>query len=75
MSKLDKLEMAIRLIANCKLCYGKGYHGFANGEDYEVEDCECNIYGIILDEDGDVIYDNGLSTESELAIFATMEAK
>ena len=74
MNKLDKLELAIRLIANCKLCYGKGYFGFANGEDYEVEDCECNIYGIILDEDGDVIYDNGLSTESELSIFATMEA-
>ena len=74
MKNTDKLELAIRLITNCKLCYGKGYFGWANGEDYSVEDCECNIYGIILDEDGDVIYDNGLSTESDLAIFATGEA-
>ena len=74
MKNLDKLELAIRLIANCKLCNGKGYFGWANGEDYDVEDCDCNIYGIILDEDGDVIYDNGLSTEYDLSIYATSEA-
>jgi hypothetical protein len=32
----------------------------------------CNPYGIILDDDGDVIWDNGLLSEHEL--FATMEA-
>ena len=70
---MDKLEYALRTIANCDFCYGKGYIGFANGEDYDVEDCECNIYGLILDEDGSVIYDNGLLSEPQL--FATMEAK
>jgi hypothetical protein len=69
---MDKLEYALRTIANCDFCYGKGYIGFANGEDYDVEDCECNIYGLILDEDGSVIYDNGLLSEPQL--FATMEA-
>jgi len=69
---MDKLECALRTIANCDFCYGKGYIGFANGEDYDVEDCECNIYGLILDEDGSVIYDNGLLSEPQL--FATMEA-
>ena len=68
---MDKLEYALRTIANCDLCYGKGYHGFANGEDYDVEDCECNPYGLIL-EDGEVIWDNGLLSEPEL--FTTMEA-
>ena len=69
---MDKLEYALRTIANCDFCYGKGYIGFANGEDYDVEDCECNIYGLILDEDGSVIYDNGLLSEPQL--FSTMEA-
>jgi hypothetical protein len=69
---MDKLEYALKAIANCDLCYGRGYHGWANGEDFDVEDCECNIYGIILDEDGSVIYDNGLLSEPEL--FLTREA-
>jgi hypothetical protein len=73
--KLDKLELALRLIANCSLCEGKGTYYYGNGEDYyDAESCECNIYDIILDADGDVIYDNGLSSESELSIFATAEA-
>lgn len=68
---MDKLEYALRTIQNCDLCYGLGYHGYANGEDYDVEDCECNPYGLIL-EDGEVIYDNGLLSEPQL--FSTMEA-
>ena len=71
---MDKLEYALRTIANCDLCNGLGYQGWANGEDYSVEDCECNPYGLILDEDGDVIFDNGLLSENELSIFATSEA-
>ena len=68
---MDKLEYALRTIANCDFCYGKGYIGWANGEDYDVEDCECNPYGLIL-EDGEVIWDNGLISEPEL--FLTQEA-
>jgi hypothetical protein len=68
---MDKLEYALRTIQNCDLCYGQGYHGYANGEDYDVEDCECNPYGLIL-ENGEVIYDNGLLSEPQL--FSTMEA-
>jgi hypothetical protein len=71
---MDKLEYALRTIANCDFCYGKGYTGWASGEDYAVEDCECNPYGLILDEDGEVIFDNGLLSEKELSIFATSEA-
>ena len=75
MKNLDKLELALRLIQNCQLCNGKGYQYWGNGEDfYDAEACECNLYEIILDDDGDVIWDNGLSTESELSIFATAEA-
>ena len=71
---MDKLEYALNTIRNCDFCYGKGYHGFANGEDYDTETCECNTYDIILDDDGDVIWDNGLLSQNELSIFATSEA-
>ena len=74
MNKMDKLEMALRLIANCQLCNGRGYDYWANGEDFDAEPCQCNIYDIIIDEDGDVIYDNGLSTQYDLSIYATAEA-
>ena len=70
---MDKLEYALRTIANCDLCGGKGVNYWANGEDYDFEDCDCNTYGLILDEDGDVIYDNGLLSEPEL--LASWEAK
>ena len=68
----EKLEYALRQIASCEMCGGKGYIGYTNGEDWDIEDCDCNTYGLILDEDGDVIYDNGLLSEPEL--FASMEA-
>ena len=68
---MDKLEYALRTIQNCDLCYGLGYHGYAHGEDYDMEDCICNPYGLII-EDGEVIFDNGLLSEPEL--FTTMEA-
>jgi hypothetical protein len=68
---MDKLEYALRTIANCDLCNGLGYQGWANGEDYDMEDCICNPYGLIL-EGGEVIFDNGLLSEPEL--FTTQEA-
>ena len=70
---MNKLEYALKVIANCDLCGGVGVNYWANGEDYDFEDCVCNPYGLILD-DGDVIWDNGLSSEDELAIFGTAEA-
>ncbi len=69
---MDKLEYALRTIQNCDLCNGTGAQYWQNGEDYDFESCECNTYDLILDEDGSVIWDNGLLSEPEL--FATMEA-
>ena len=71
---MDKLEYALNTIRNCDLCEGKGVDYWSNGEDYDFEDCICNPYGLILDDDGDVIFDNGLLSENELSIFATSEA-
>ena len=70
---MDKLEYALKLIADCEMCYGKGYlyWGYADDE-YEIESCDCNLYDLILDENGDVIWDNGLLSEPEL--FTSMEA-
>jgi hypothetical protein len=68
-----KLEYALRQIANCDLCLGRGVDYWSNGEDYDFEDCICNPYGLILDEDGSVIFDNGLLSEPELLM--SMEAK
>ncbi|NDB54177.1 MAG: hypothetical protein EB025_08940 [Chitinophagaceae bacterium] len=69
---MDKLEYALRQIRKCDLCYGKGAQYWDNGDEYDFEDCICNPYGIILDQDGDVIYDNGLLSEPELLM--SMEA-
>ena len=63
---MDKLEYALRQIRNCDLCLGRGVDYWSNGEDYDFEDCICNPYGLILDEDGSVIFDNGLISEPEL---------
>ena len=71
---MDKLEYALRTIENCDLCNGQGAQYWSNGDDYDFENCECNPYELILDEDGDVIWDNGLLSEPELSIFATSEA-
>jgi hypothetical protein len=69
---MDKLEIALNLIAKCDLCNGKGYQYWGDNDNYEFESCPCNVYDLILDDDGDVIWDNGLISEPEL--FATMEA-
>ncbi len=70
---MDKLEYALRTIQNCDLCNGHGNHYYGNGEDfYDAETCICNPYEIILDFNGDVIWDNGLLSEPEL--FRTLEA-
>ena len=69
---MDKLEYALRQIANCDLCNGKGVDYFGSGDEYDFEDCICNPYGIILDHDGEVIWDNGLLSEPEL--LRSMEA-
>jgi len=69
---MDKLEYALRIIANCDLCGGKGNDVWTQGEDFDFESCICNPYDIILDENGDVIWDNGLLSEPEL--LSSMEA-
>jgi hypothetical protein len=69
---MDKLGYALRQIENCDLCNGKGVDYFGSGDTYDFEDCICNPYGIILDHDGEVIWDNGLLSEPELLM--SMEA-
>ena len=68
---MNKLEIALNLIANCDLCNGVGVQYWTNGEDFDFEDCICNPYSLILD-DGEVIWDNGLLSEPEL--FTSQEA-
>jgi len=65
---MNKLEYAMEKIRNCDLCGGQGYNAWANGEDYDYESCDCNDYELIFDEDGDVIWDNGLLNEPELLV-------
>ena len=68
---MTKLDKAIEKIRGCQDCYGKGYIGFAHGEDYEVEDCLCNPSGIVLDEDGTLLYHDEMVFDE---LFATEEA-
>jgi hypothetical protein len=63
---MDKLDYALSTIANCNTCEGKGNLYWGNGDDFDFEVCECNTYELILDESGDVIWDNGLISEPEL---------
>lgn len=79
--KMDKVEYALNTIRNCNACEGKGNLYWGIGEDFDFEVCECNPYELILDDDGDVIWDNGLLSEPELikdfynlSIFASREA-
>ena len=69
---MSKLDYALKIIANCDLCNGVGVQYWTNGEDFDFEDCICNPYSLILDDDGDVIWDNGLLSEPEL--FTSQEA-
>ena len=69
---MSKLDYALKLIANCDFCNGVGVQYWTNGEDFDFEDCICNPYSLILDESGDVIWDNGLLSEPEL--FTSQEA-
>ena len=39
---MSKMKKALTEIANCTLCNGVGYEGWANGEDFDIEWCDCN---------------------------------
>jgi hypothetical protein len=71
---MNKLEYALRIIQNCDLCNGKGAQFWDNGDEYDFETCICNPYDLILDDDGDVIWDNGLLSEDDLSLFSGIEA-
>jgi hypothetical protein len=39
---MSKMKNALAEIANCTICNGLGYEGWANGEDFDIEWCDCN---------------------------------
>ena len=47
---MSYLKNKVDEIINCNLCNGLGYEGWANGEDWDIEWCDCNPEHIILDE-------------------------
>lgn len=74
---MDKLEYALAKIKACQNCRGLGNIYYGDGEDYfDYEVCECNSeFELIIDEDGDVIWDNGLLTmENEENKWANISA-
>lgn len=48
---MSKIKNALDEILNCDLCKGLGYEGWANGEDFDIEWCDCNPNHLIVDED------------------------
>jgi hypothetical protein len=60
---MDKLEIAIENIRNCDICHGQGNLYWGTEEDFDFETCECNPNELILDDDGAVIWDNGMLDE------------
>ena len=39
---MSKMKNALAEIADCTMCNGIGYQGWANGEDFDIEWCDCN---------------------------------
>lgn len=68
---MDKLDYALEAIRNCDFCYGRGYQGWVNGEDYDVEPCDCNPNDILLDDEGNVLWHDEMLFDT---IFTTQEA-
>jgi len=60
---MSKMKAILDEILNCPNCNGKGVFYYGNDEDFDFESCFCNPYDVILDEDGSVVYDNGLLIE------------
>ena len=53
---MSKIKNALDEILNCDLCYGQGIIGYAIGEDYDFEYCDCTPYSLII-EDGEVVHE------------------
>lgn len=48
---MSKIKNALDEILNCQLCNGKGYEGWANGEDWDIDWCECNPHRLIIEQE------------------------
>ena len=48
---MSKIKNAYADILNCTICNGLGYQGWANGEDFDIEWCDCNPQHLTIDED------------------------
>ena len=57
---MSKIKMLLDEIINCSDCNGQGINYWANGEDFDIEYCDCNPYRLIL-ENGEVIHEGDLS--------------
>ena len=61
---MSKMKAVLDEILNCENCNGKGVFYYGDGEEFfDFESCFCNPYDVILDQDGSVVYDNGLLIE------------
>lgn len=47
---MSKMKNALAEIANCTMCNGVGYEGWANGEDFDIEWCDCNPQHLTTEE-------------------------
>lgn len=48
---MSKVKDALSTILDCAICNGKGYEGWANGEEFDIEWCDCNPYHLIVGEE------------------------
>jgi hypothetical protein len=47
---MSKMKNALAEIANCTMCNGVGYEGWTNGEDFDIEWCDCNPQHLATEE-------------------------
>ena len=47
---MSAIKNALDEILNCDKCKGIGYEGWANGEDFDIEWCDCNPHHLTTEE-------------------------
>lgn len=48
---MSYMKNALEEILFCSICYGLGYSGWTNDEDFSFEFCECNPHNLIIENE------------------------
>lgn len=46
---MSNMKNYLETILDCSDCYGQGFIFWGNGEDFDVEACDCNPHNLIIE--------------------------